>query len=317
MQQVAANAGKLAGNEKAKLTVMAIFTGNVLLDIIIFPIFTGVGISLWYPILFQLFILVLVGIYWYRFYVFREGEKIQEYQSGSSDSFARYYYLRNLDDKMVLRVGKLELPMFEFINGSNMLVLQFKYGANNDSKSAQTLELLTKIIQQIGVYGLSHNWQVGTEDFLKSAEYDNYTRKLHNIDDLERSARMLDIVNHCTKLSREQSNVETLYLELRTKANYQQHDLSIVISIIFRLLSDYESAFRHIEVLDREGLNEYLRYYYKLAVIDYSLMRLRNGDDLEGEINKEVMVYQIERSDGKFYTDNDVLEQVMREPKTV
>ena len=89
------NTRKLMASDKTSIIVQAFIIGNVLLYIVLHHIFTVIlGLSTVWVIIVQVVLFIAVGVIIFRFCIFHEDEKVQEYRNSNSDSFAKFMYVR-------------------------------------------------------------------------------------------------------------------------------------------------------------------------------------------------------------------------------
>lgn len=98
----------------------------------LFGTFLGLGIG--WAILAQLILFTAIGILIFRYIIFKEDEKIQEYNDEQTDSFARYLYVRK-DNVTQLSCEGQAITAFEFTNGCLTTTMLFRFGSNNDAIS--------------------------------------------------------------------------------------------------------------------------------------------------------------------------------------
>jgi hypothetical protein len=310
VNKIVSNASKLGGGEKVRLVIGGTIVANFLIAITVIPFFQSLGVSWIYPLSIQIFLMVFIGIFIFRIFVFKEDEKILEYDQKMKDSFSKYYYLRNLDSLEPLKVRKISVPVFEFDNGSLMTVIRFRFGSNDDKKAKLNRNALTEVYRILGGNGLEFRQIVSKENFSETQEAKRYLEDLSRISDKKLAKTMLDIAQNLYNLSDLYSNVDVIYLEIRTKYSYQRHEFDEVLERVFEALQENSAGFKEVTPLDKKELLNFFRDFYGLEAIDLSLMRVREETSLEDIRTMLVEVYQLVDSEGRVFTNKDSMKSI-------
>ena len=90
------NKNRIAGDNKIQLIIVLFVLGNVFgfFGLYFLVSFIAPGAPLSVVITIQLILLVIIGVFVFRFAIFDENSKKREYQGQQSDSFTRYMYIR-------------------------------------------------------------------------------------------------------------------------------------------------------------------------------------------------------------------------------
>jgi hypothetical protein len=303
----------VVGRDKVKLTILLSLMLNGFIAFFTVPTFSSVGVHWSIPIILQLIIFFIIGLFVIRIFEFKEDEKIREYEGYNSDSFSKFFYLRNISSGDQIQITSEEsIPVFEFSNGSNMVILKFRFGSNNDIKSARTRKAMEKIFRLLGNYNLEYRTTTSSEKFSTSPEATSYIEKLRKIPDKKLARPLLDIVQAALDYSEDVSIVNIMHLQIRTKSNYQRYELGTVFQDIKRILKEGPTCFRSTDYMNVEEFIEYLREFYGLEAIDLSILRARDGADLDNSTKDIVNVYKVVAMNGRSRTvvDDDFAKSV-------
>lgn len=305
VHKISSQASKLGGGEKARLVIGGIVVANFLIAVTILPFFTSMGIHWLYPIGIQFLLTFFIGVFVFRIFIFKEDEKLIEYDEKLKDSFSKYYYLRNLDSTEPMEVGDVTVPVFEFDNGSLMTVIRFRFGANDADKSRSNRNVFTEIYNILGSNGLEFRQIISKEDFSSTPEAKRYLQDISGISDKKLAKSMMDIAHELYNMSDTYSNIDVIDLMIRTTYNYQKYELDRVLSKIFGTINESPAGFKIVSPLDKKELLDFFRKFYGLEAIDLSLMRVREETSLEDIKRTMVEVYQIVDSEGRVYTNKE------------
>lgn len=304
------DAGKATGQDLSRFFgFLMLIIGIILYFIIDFVLSTIIGTSRFLTLLITLVLLFFIGYYAFRFFIFREDEKMAEYKGQERDTFARYVRIRK-DTEQSVNVLNNKVDCFEYTNGSIFCVLQFNFGSNDTEKAKNTFMLFKKIIHIIGENGLEVRMTDMPEDFFHSEEYDAYAKHLNTIEDKKLAYTLIHIADHMLQTSKRLGNTSTIYMEIIAVNSYKLLDFETALSQIMVLTKKINSAIRGVYYLDLQGLLEYMEQYYNMEVIDLSTMKvLEYAENGEFDYSNVADIYQVISVNGKTFRaeDNKVL----------
>lgn len=294
---------KLAGDNKAQLIVALFVLGNVVcffgLNFLFSMALPKAPFSL--TVIVQVLITVLVGIAAFRFLIFDENEKKKEYKGQQSDSFMKYMYLRK-DIHRTIDINNHGVNVFEFENGTAVCVIEFRFGSNDDAKAAGTEDLYQQMVKTISDYGFEFRFVVMPENFKTSNEFNQYINAVNDIQTPELKKTIMEYTDEVMGISYEQSNVDALYLMIRSASNYQSAELDPLLRRLVKLMLLSANSFRDITFLDINQLLEFYREFYGIAAIDLAMMRtIELSKDIEEDFSKIVQIYSLSDYDGRIY----------------
>lgn len=297
---------RLAGDNLYQLIATLFIVGNLILFFfsrwVSNMIFEG---SFFGSTFFQIGVNVLIGIFVFRFLIFDENAKIKEYKASDNDSFAKFVRVRKNVSK-VLKVHNHEISVIEFDDGSVSSTIEFKFGSNDSDKSRATQRIFQEIYKTAFLYGFEVRTAILPEDFTISEEFNNYTKNINKIASKKLKQAMTTASGAVINYSERNSNVNSIYLTVRSLNNSSRADLETLLSKIFSIVYGNYSAFRSVSFLNMKKLLEFYRMFYGIAAIDLQMMKVIDSSEaVNNSYNKIVKVYGLIDSDGKFYTSKD------------
>ena len=315
VQTMSNNASKLSLGDKTRVIFWGIILGNAFLLLFLIPLLGTMGVSWWYPVVVLVAVETFIGVYVVRIFVFKEDEKIQEYNDRMTDSFLKFYALRNVDADETLKIRGTNVPIYEYNNGSIKAVFRFRFGANDDARKMNNVRVFQEIYRIAGENNLEIRQYTSKEEFSKSPEAILYRKKISAIKDRQLGKTMVDIFQNLLDTSDQLSNVDVVNIIIRTKYNYQKYTLGEVVDKILNTISNYATSFRSVDVLYKKSLLELYKDFYGLEVIDPGLMKVRHR--VEADYNKYVEVYQFIDSNGKVLINKTVVDKTIETARKI
>lgn len=296
------DAGKATGQDLSRFFgFLMLIIGVILYFVIDFVLSTLIGDFKGLALIITLVLLFFIGYYMFRFFIFREDEKMAEYQGQERDTFARYVHIRK-DTEQSVRVLNSSVDCFEYTNGSVFCVLQFKFGSNDTEKAKNTFMLFKKIIHILGENGLEFRLTDLPEDFFHSEEYSDYAEHLNAIENKNLAHTLIYMADHMLQTSRKLGNTSTIYLEIIAINSYKVLDFETALNQIMTAVNKTASALRGVYCLNLQGLLEYMEQYYNMEVIDLSTMKvLEYAENGKLDFNNAADVYQVITEDDKVF----------------
>ena len=295
-------AGKATGQDLSRFFgFLMLILGVVIYFIIDFVLSTLIGDNTFLTAVITLVLVFFIGYYVFRFFVFREDEKMAEFKGQERDTFARYVRIRK-DTEQSVNVLNNKIDCFEYTNGSVFCVLQFKFGGNDTEKAKNTFLLFRKIIHIIGDNGLEFRMTDMQEDFFHSEEYRNYEKHLNEIPDKKLARTLIYMADHMLQTSKRLGNTSTVYIEIIATNSYKLLDFETALNQIMTVTQRMRTAIRSVTYLDLQSLLEYMEQYYNMEVIDLSTMKvLEYVENGELDFNNVADIYQVISQSGKTF----------------
>lgn len=292
-------AQKSSAAEKVQFGVGIFVIVNVLVALFMNQILSTVGIPFWFGLLVQFLLISVVGIFVLRFFVFKEDEKMQEYNSG--ESFVRYYKFRKDSTEEYTTYGRKVLA-YEYDNGTCTFVMELKYGSNDKRKENNTKEVLEAILRTVSANKMEIRTIVMPEDFLAGQEARRMMEVVGKAKGTKVGKYNLKLVDGVLEHTRE-SNLESLYIMVKTTAIYQKYELDTVLNAILSLLMASTTCFREVNFLDKDGLTALMRNFYGVEAIDLSMVKaVESSEDTMALYQDMVTLYQVNSTEGKSFT---------------
>ena len=303
------DSNKVAGDNKVQAIItVTVLGGLTSLFVINYLLGTIMGLPFKITIIVFVILFAAVGILVFRFLLFNEDEKKKEYESAEGDSFARYMWLRSDNNNSTFDLGKEKISVFEYVNGSQMCVLEFRFGSNNNDKALSTAILNEKMIAIANDNGLESRIIDVSENFKNSKEFREHTEAINNIKDARLAKNVMIINDAIMEASIHECNVDVIYLMLRTVSNYQKMDLEIALKKIFKIMKQNISAYRSIHFLNSQELMEFYREFYHIAAIDLSMMRtVELAQQLTDDFTDVVSLMQLKMKSGRTFETSEIV----------
>lgn len=302
----AANARKLLAQDRNSIIVQLFLLANVICFFILKFFFnTFLGLSTNWAILAQLVLFLSIGILIFRVAIFKEDEKIQEYQDRQSDSFARYLQVRKDNIEQSEIQSKL-VNVFEYTNGCVMTTIQFKFGSNNDSVANNTKLVLETIFGLICSYNFEFRTDTGPESFYSSQEYKRHLKQINSIPNKKLSLHLRRLSKESAEIAARDSNTDVLYITIKSKIPGEKAQLENLLGQIIRILAENITCFRSVDFLNIDQLIEFYREFYNIAAIDVAMMKaIELSSVITQDYSNLIRLFSLKSNDGKVYKVND------------
>ena len=296
---------RIAGDNKVQLVVVIFVLGNIIgfFALSFLMSFITPENSFRATIIVQSIILIIVGIFVFRFVIFDENSKKREYQGQASDSFTRYMYIRK-DNVTEIQDG---VNAFEYADGSSLFAVEFRFGSNDDGKAAGTKKFYVDMMHLVAQYGFEVRWIIGSEDFNTSKELQHHIDLINAIENVTMRSTMLMMTNKILDVSRELCNVDCVSMLVRSVYNYQKSDLELLLRAFNKLIVDSFTAFRDIRFLDFNAVLELYRYFYGIAAIDLAMMKsISLASDISEDFSAVIQTLAMKGESGKTYVNKSI-----------
>lgn len=296
---------RIAGDNKIQLIIVLFVLGNVvgffLLSFLMSFIMPENSVRA--ALIVQSILLVVIGIFVFRYMIFDENSKKREYQGQQSDSFTRYMFIRK-DNITKTNDG---INIFEFANGTSVFALQFRFGSNDDVKAKGTVKFYEELLKLISMYGFESRCIDASEDFRTSKEFQHHIDMVNQIEDVTMRNTMLMMTDTIMEESYKLSNVDCVYVLVRSVYNYQKSDVELLLRNVIKLIGDSYTAFRSIEFMDFQDVLELYRYFYGIAAIDLAMMKTVSlAADVTEDFANVIKVLSVKGESGKSYVNTSV-----------
>lgn len=310
VQKRAEDANRMVGENKKQLIVTIFVLANFFGFFALRIVMQSIGLPTKYGIWIQIALMIVIGIFVFRFAIFHEDEKKQEYKSKDSDSFARFMDLRK-DSVREYEQGNIKLHAFEFINGNVTCTLELKFGGNDPIKAANTRKCYKDILHAIAMAGFEHRITIMSENFGDSVEFKKYIQRLNGIKDVNLRYSNMAVAEEALKQANDEGNVEVVYLSVSSRQSYKIEELNILLRDIIGIIGSSSSAFRSVYSLNAIELMEFYRYFYGIEAIDLSMMKAIDlANELQDEFVNVVEAVILKGTSGKVYSNMKDIENI-------
>lgn len=290
---------KSSTGEKIQFGVGIFVVVNIIIAVFMSSFLTGIGIPVWVGILIQLFIVSIIAIFFLRFFVLKEDERMQEYNSG--ESFVKYYKFRKDSVEEYTSYGRKVLA-YEYDNGTCTFIMEMKYGSNDKKKEKNTRDVLEQILKVIYSNRLEVRTIVMPEDFLAGQEAKRMMEVVNKAKGTKIGKYNLKLVDGVLEHTKD-SNLESLYIMVKTTAIYQKYELDTVLNSILSLILSSSTCFREVNFLDKDGLVHLMKRFYGVEAIDLSMVKaVESSENTVALYQEMVSLYQINSVEGKSFT---------------
>lgn len=292
----------LTGQNKVQLFVVLFLVGNVLVFFALQAFVAGYFANGFVVcILIQVVLCSVIGVFVFRFVIFDENAKKQEYKGYENDSFAKYMLLRK-DAQTVVEAAGVPVYLFEYTDGCATCTLEFKFGNNTMEKAESTRKAYESILQAIANFNFESRQIVMPEDFRVSKEFQEHIRLINSMKSKSLANVIMSINDAIISESSARCNIDVMYLMIKTTGNYQKSDLRELVKQITEILRTNVTAFRSVTFLELDQLLELYRVFYGVAAIDLSMMKtIELAKDLSDEFLDVVELFSLHSASGKTY----------------
>mgnify|MGYP001048817113 CR=1 FL=1 len=247
----------------------------------------------------QIVICVFCGVFIFRVFIFKEDEKIKEYESSESDSFSKFLNIRK-DSEYSRVVGNKKINIYEYINGCAACTFCFKFGSNDNIKANNTARVFNTLCNLVHSYQYELKIAVLPEKFENSSEFMGYIECVNQVKDKRLGMALKEIANMSLSVSERYSNVDCLYVTVKTNAAYKRGELENLILAFWKVLEETNTCFRSVNLLNMNELLEFYRDFSTVEAIDLSMTKaLDLIDMLDSEYARVVNIYSFTTSEGK------------------
>lgn len=303
VQKRAEDANRMVGENKKQLIITIFVISNFAAFFALRYVFMIAGLNTNYGIPVQIVAMGVIGVYVFRFGIFKEDEKRREYKEKDSDSFARYLALRK-DNVKEYDYKNEKLNIFEYVNGSVTATLEFRFGSNDNSKAKGTRDFYKDILHVISLYRFESRITIDSENFGDSEEFKRYIAEINKIEDPILRKSNMAIAEEALKLTDTYGNVDVVRISISSKGGYKLDDLQMLLKEIFNIITSSNTAFRSIHSLSLTELMEFYREFYGISAIDLTMMKTIDlANEIQDEFVNMIETVMLKGASGKVYSN--------------
>lgn len=252
-------------------------------------------------ILVEVVLQLTVGVYLLRFVLdeqamFREIDK-------KDLSFAQYFKIY----KEIVSTDGSRLPfdVLEYDDGSWGVFIQCRLGFNTNARSDNTYHANKEIIELLNKAGLPRKTFYHNENFKSSQAAQDLRDILKDIKDPQLFTAYREVVQNYLDIAQDQSNVICVTHVIYAQTRIQKDELLATIKSVMHALTKHETVYREIDILQYEGIVEFLRSQYKLEILDMGMVRANTVLTKKAYSSSSIHILKIYGKSGKIYTNNE------------
>ena len=255
-----------------------------------------------------------IGVYIFRFLIFREEDKLLEFENEDNDNLGKFFDLLTGNEGK-LNLSTISVPYYKYVDGSFAVCIKLRHGSSDRTKRYNTQYVMQEIANIMGRYRLTYKQFIKDENFDESLEYQTYINKINRIEDEIFRSYIREMSSYMFDISRQISLVDCTYIIIKARNAYQKYQLGLAIQEIKSLLDKTPTVYRGYDFLNFEEYIELCREYFGVDVIDLSTIRATNPTrDLLMNYRKLVNVVEIELADGTYIKYKKHLEDALSNP---
>lgn len=270
------------------------------------------GISSFWAFLIVLIVVGVIAVYVFRFGIFKEDDKLEEYHNEDTSDLGKFYDILNGIEE-VLTIGKTEIPCYKLVTGGYRVCIKLKHGSSDAVKRINSKDFMEDVGNILGAYNLIYDQTTMGEKYENTPEYEEYIGKLNKIKNKKLQETLLRIAEYNIAVSNDTCLVDCTYLIIDCKNSYQKYNMSSAISDIIRLFNGLKLVYSDMLFLTHSEFIEVCKDYYGVEVIDLSTIRsvmvdrniLTNYSDL-------VSTVAVETVDGRIIHYDKVMEEFLK-----
>lgn len=315
VDRITQKAGTVSDSEKVT-TFFALFAiANVGLFLVLPQFVTKMGGNFIIAIVIQILLNAVFSTTIFRFFIFKENDRIKEFKSYNQDSFSKYFKIGKEPLMQIEVEGYGDVDVFGFTDtGLHLVALHLRYGSNNDKKDKKTKDALQEIFKILCRAQLGYTVIYSDEDFMESIEFKNYINKINKG---VYKDNMLRIFNYALEVSG-RSNVTATTILITTTKKHQIYDLDTVLANILAIANSNFNAFRSAEYMNFNQFIEFARDFYGLEVIDLSMVKtVTGGRYVLSDYLNGVKVYKVKTNRSRYKNSSVVDDKIVTMSKEV
>lgn len=295
------NSSKLDANSKTQVIVSFTIIGLIVSYFVTkYLVVTLAGASIGLARLAHFILCLAVSFLIFRFVIFNEEEKLEEYNNKDNDSLYKFLDLRK-ESHTNISFNRVEIPVMEMKDGSFLCTISLKFGENTKETAVQTKDALSEILDSIVGNGLSYKVVVSREKFEDSIESQNYMTMINSIENKVYSAHLIRIYSEMLEYTKINSNVNVINILINASNASSKVEFPRIINSLKISVKEYNSGIREFKVLNSEEYFELLKDFNGVEALDFSMIKAIDSiiEEDEDEPNEYLVgLHRIKFSDG-------------------
>lgn len=251
-------------------------------------------------LLIELALQLTVGVYILRF-AFGERAAFAELNSQDT-SFAAYFKIyRDIKSK---DGSHYPFDVLEFEDGSIGVFVQCRLGFNTQLRSDSTYFVNKSVTAILNKAGLPRKTIYHNENFKASQAAQDLRDIVAGVRDPKLFSAYRDMVQNYLTIATDESNVLCVTHIIYAQTRIQKDELLATMNAVMTEFEREETVYRQVSVLKYDDIVEFLRYYYRLEVLDMGLIRAHIAEQ-RNRYNCPVRVLKVYGTSGKIYTRSE------------
>lgn len=300
-----ADKSKIAGDNKVQLAFTLFFLGNF------FGFFVAgwinrmlFGGGFWTTVLILVVLNLIVGVFVFRYLIFDEDAKVQEYKNAENDSFSKYVKIRK-DVEHVLKTPEGKVNATEYANGSVAFTVELKFGSNDNRLAESTRAVLQDLMHAAHRANFETRVCIAPENFGRSQEYEDYTRQVNAVESQKLRNALIRMSEAIMTEHRRRGNASSIYITVHSLSNYQRAELEGVLKEFLKIFDENVTAFRSIRFLNQEDLIQFFIDFYGVSAIDLATARAVDlAKSIDEDFRNIVKLVSLQATDGSKFVGN-------------
>lgn len=292
--------------------ILLLGLGSLLLFLFLNSVFKATfGISSFWAFLIVLVLVSVISIYVFRFCIFKEDAKFEEFTREDTDNLGRFYEILNGVEDSV-KLGRYIIPLHKFSNGQYMCCIKLRHGSSNAVKRVATKEFMEDLSNILGRYNLVYKQLIMGEEYEETPEYEEYISSINKMSNKKLQKTLIDIATYTITKSNAMSLVDCTYVLVYAKNSYQKYTLATALADIIQLYQKTKTVYRDIDFLDSTKFIEVAKKYYGVDVIDLSTIRATTPNrNILMQYGDFVGTVSVDTVDGRTIHYEDVLKDYL------
>ena len=272
------------------------------------------GISSFWSFLIVFSIVGTIGVYVFRFFIFKEEDKLIEFENEDNANLGKFFELLTGNEGK-LNLSTVSVPFYKYVDGSFAVCIKLRHGSSDKIKRYNTQYVMQDIANILGRYKLSFKQFIKEENFSESIEYQTYINKINRIENEIFRSHIREMSSYMFDLSSKISLVDCTYIIIKARNAYQKYQLGLAVQEIKTVLDKTSTVYRGYDFLSFEQYIELCREYFGVEVVDLSTIRaITPTKDVLSNYRKLVNVVEVELTDGTYIRYKKHLDEVFNNP---
>lgn len=287
--------------------------GSVMGFLFLSTVFKSVfGLSSFWAFLIVLIVVVIIGSYVFRFGIFKEDDKLEEYNNEDTSDLGKFYDILNGVEE-VLPIGNSEIPCYKMVTGAYRVCIKLKHGATDAVRRVNSKRFIEDVANILGLYNLSYDQLTMGEKYEDTEECATYRTNLNNVENPKLQETLMKIFEANVSESIRSCKVDAAFLIIECKNSYQKYNLMAAISDIIRNFNGTKLVYSDLLFLTHKEYTDVCKDYYGVEVIDLSTIHSVMVDrNILLNYSNLISTVSVETVDGRIIRYDKELEDALK-----